>query len=85
MRKPKRAKAYGDGTELDGFDDLPTDGDQESRFRVQAKGHSMRTASGTAMPSSVKVTVRRESSSMKLDDRAGECCLPGTRVVPKVV
>ncbi|KAG0696047.1 hypothetical protein DFH29DRAFT_242039 [Suillus ampliporus] len=37
LRRPKRQRTYGDGTELDGFDDLPTDRDKEGRFRVQPK------------------------------------------------
>ena len=37
LKRPKRPKAYGDGTELDGFDDLPLDGDKETRFRIQPK------------------------------------------------
>lgn len=39
LKKPKRQKLYGDGTELDTFDDLPTDRDKESRYHVQPKGH----------------------------------------------
>lgn len=37
LRRPKRQRTYGDGTELDAFDDLPTDRDKEGRFRVQPK------------------------------------------------
>jgi len=37
LKRPKRPKTYGDGTELDAFDDLPLDGDKETRFRVQPK------------------------------------------------
>jgi hypothetical protein len=37
LKRPKRPKLYGDGTELDTFDDLPLDGDKETRFRVQPK------------------------------------------------
>jgi hypothetical protein len=37
LRRPKRQRTYGDGTELDGFDDLPTDRDKEGKFRVQPK------------------------------------------------
>ncbi|KAF9076153.1 hypothetical protein BDP27DRAFT_1389594 [Rhodocollybia butyracea] len=47
MKKPKRQRTYGDGTELDGFDDLPTDRDKESRFRVQPKGYGNRIPGGT--------------------------------------
>ncbi|KAG1757704.1 hypothetical protein EDB19DRAFT_1658629 [Suillus lakei] len=37
LRRPKRQRTYGDGTELDAFDDLPTDRDKEGKFRVQPK------------------------------------------------
>jgi len=38
LRKPKRAKTYGDGTELDAFDDLPEDREKERMYRVQPVG-----------------------------------------------
>lgn len=38
LRKPKRAKTFGDGTELDAFDDLPEDREKERMYRVQAVG-----------------------------------------------
>ncbi|KAL0579361.1 hypothetical protein V5O48_002637 [Marasmius crinis-equi] len=47
LRKPRRARTYGDGTELDNIDDLPTDRDKESRFRVQPKGYGNRIPGGT--------------------------------------
>ncbi|KAA1468263.1 hypothetical protein DENSPDRAFT_833506 [Dentipellis sp. KUC8613] len=50
LRKPKRQRTYGDGTELDGFDDLPTDRDKESHFRVQPKGYGNRVP-GAMYPS----------------------------------
>ncbi|KAI6104061.1 hypothetical protein EDD16DRAFT_1750304 [Pisolithus croceorrhizus] len=34
LRRPKRQRTYGDGTELDGFDDLPTDREKECKFRA---------------------------------------------------
>ncbi|KAH7885896.1 hypothetical protein F5I97DRAFT_1810049 [Phlebopus sp. FC_14] len=37
LRRPKRQRTYGDGTELDTFDDLPTDREKERKFRVQPK------------------------------------------------
>ncbi|KAG6336127.1 hypothetical protein ID866_2965 [Astraeus odoratus] len=40
LRRPKRQRTYGDGTELDGFDDLPTDRDKECKFRVAPKATS---------------------------------------------
>ena len=42
LRRPKRLRTYGDGTELDGFEDLPTDRDKEVRYRVQPKGYGNR-------------------------------------------
>ena len=40
LKRPKRAQAFGDGTELDGFDDLPTNREQEVKYRVAPKGYS---------------------------------------------
>ena len=39
MKRPKKLRAY-DGTELDGIEDLPTDRDQEGKYRVMPKGYS---------------------------------------------
>ncbi|VDB99754.1 unnamed protein product [Peniophora sp. CBMAI 1063] len=50
LRKPKRAKAYGDGTELDGFDDLPTDSHKESQYRVTPKGYGNRVPGASYSP-----------------------------------
>lgn len=47
LRKPKRLRTFGDGTELDGFDDLPLDQDKEGRFRVQPKGQGNRVPGQT--------------------------------------
>jgi len=41
LRRPKKGRTYGDGTELDEIDDLPTDGDQERKFRVQPIGRGL--------------------------------------------
>ncbi|KAF8525188.1 hypothetical protein BU17DRAFT_41935 [Hysterangium stoloniferum] len=38
LRRPKRARLYGDGTELDGIEDLPTDKEREKRYRVVPRG-----------------------------------------------
>ncbi|KAF9022975.1 hypothetical protein BDZ89DRAFT_1070336 [Hymenopellis radicata] len=67
LRKPKRVRTYGDGTELDAIDDLPTDRDKESRFRVQPAGYGNRIPGGSyaskaAEKSSVRKTTRREGS-----------------------
>lgn len=45
LRRPKRQRTYGDGTELDAFDDLPTDRDKECKFRVPPKGSSRNVSS----------------------------------------
>ena len=37
LRKPKRQRTFGDGTELDGFEDLPLDREKEGQYRVQPK------------------------------------------------
>ncbi|KAF8167774.1 hypothetical protein B0H34DRAFT_682984 [Crassisporium funariophilum] len=42
LRRPKRQRMFGDGTELDGIDDLPTDREKEVRYRVQPKGYGNR-------------------------------------------
>ncbi|KAJ1324962.1 cell cycle arrest protein BFA1 [Microdochium nivale] len=38
LNKPRRARAFGDGHELDAFDDLPTSFQTESKFTKQAVG-----------------------------------------------
>lgn len=60
LRRPKRQRTYGDGTELDGIDDLPTDREKEGRFRVQPKGYGNRIP-GASFPSKTneKGTVRK--------------------------
>ncbi|KAH9968840.1 hypothetical protein BC827DRAFT_1263322 [Russula dissimulans] len=65
LKKPKRQ--YGDGTELDTFDDLPTDRDKESRYRVQPKGYGNRVAGASREKStenkdSGKTTMRKKST-----------------------
>ena len=65
LKRPKRQKTYGDGTELDGFDDLPTDRDKESRYRVRPKGNRVPGAIPSSPPAPVtesdnKGTVRRK-------------------------
>ncbi|EIN14099.1 hypothetical protein PUNSTDRAFT_95668 [Punctularia strigosozonata HHB-11173 SS5] len=47
LRKPKRARTYGDGTELDAIDDLPTDRDKEAKFRVKPTGYGNRVPGGS--------------------------------------
>ncbi|TFY82823.1 hypothetical protein EWM64_g1193 [Hericium alpestre] len=72
MRKPKRQRTYGDGTELDDFDDLPTDRDKESQYRVQPKGYGNRVP-GAMYPSKTpeatkdwgKGTMRRKGQGLQ--------------------
>lgn len=63
LKKPKRQRTYGDGTELDGFDDLPTDREKEGQYRVQPKGYGNRIP-GASYPkssdASVTGTIRRK-------------------------
>ncbi|KAH9937157.1 uncharacterized protein B0H18DRAFT_1081422 [Fomitopsis serialis] len=47
MKRPKRQRTYGDGAELDGFDDLPLDRDKEEQFRVEPKGYGNRVPGAT--------------------------------------
>ncbi|KAJ7596924.1 hypothetical protein C8J56DRAFT_301392 [Mycena floridula] len=61
LKRPKRARLFGDGTELDGIDDLPTDRDQESRFRVQPKGYGNRIPGGSySVKPSERGTIRKK-------------------------
>ena len=50
LRRPKRQRTYGDGTELDGIDDLPTNREKEVRYRVQPKGFGNRIPGATYPP-----------------------------------
>ena len=66
LRRTKR-RVFGDGTELDGIDDLPTDRDKEARYRVQPKGSQSRASSGSVPKSdkdSSKGTIRRKLDSI---------------------
>ncbi|KAI0814874.1 hypothetical protein BC629DRAFT_1588563 [Irpex lacteus] len=42
LKRPKRQRTYGDGTELDDFEDLPLDREKEGKFRVVPKGYGNR-------------------------------------------
>lgn len=46
LRRTKR-RVFGDGTELDEIEDLPTDRDKEAQFRVQPKGIQNRVPGGS--------------------------------------
>lgn len=61
LRRPKRQRTFGDGTELDGIEDLPTDRDKESQFHVQPKGYGNRVPGGSyPSKSGEKGTLRRK-------------------------
>ena len=67
LKKPKRQRQYGNGTELDAFDDLPTDRDKESHYRIQPKGHASRVAGPSRercaeTKDSGKGTIRKKST-----------------------
>ncbi|KZT75159.1 hypothetical protein DAEQUDRAFT_681987 [Daedalea quercina L-15889] len=47
MKRPKRQRTYGDGAELDDFEDLPLDRDKEERYRVEPKGYGNRVPGAT--------------------------------------
>jgi hypothetical protein len=74
LRRPKRARTYGDGTELDGIEDLPTDREQEGRYRVLPRGAGAPRLSKGSSEKDVKVTIGRKSGKRE-----------GTGKYPKVV
>ncbi|KAK2461664.1 hypothetical protein APHAL10511_006127 [Amanita phalloides] len=47
LRRPKRIRTYGDGTELDSFADLPTDREKEIKYHIQPKGYGNRIPGAT--------------------------------------
>ncbi|PFH54786.1 hypothetical protein AMATHDRAFT_52713 [Amanita thiersii Skay4041] len=62
LRRPKRPRTYGDGTELDGIADLPTDREKEIIYHVQPKGYGNRIpgASYSSVVKSDKGNARRK-------------------------
>jgi hypothetical protein len=97
LRKPKRAKTFGDGTELDAFDDLPEDREKERMYRVQpvgrggvprgekgsAAGAAPAVASGGTIGrrSTATGTLRRPPSSTSSHGSTGESPLIVSRCV----
>lgn len=62
LKRPKRPRVFGDGSELDGIEDLPTDREKESRFRVQPKSYGNRIPGGSYFRSSGdKGTIRKKT------------------------
>ncbi|KAI0080270.1 hypothetical protein K474DRAFT_298187 [Panus rudis PR-1116 ss-1] len=78
LKRPKRTRTYGDGTELDGFEDLPLDREKEGRYRVQPKGYGNRVP-GASYSSKVaetipagKGTLRRTAKKRDLSSGSAE-------------
>ena len=65
LRRPKRQRTYGDGTELDGIEDLPTNREKEVRYRVQPKGFGNRIPGAAYPPNAVD----RITATDKLPDK----------------
>ncbi|KAG5636351.1 hypothetical protein H0H81_008347 [Sphagnurus paluster] len=89
LRRPKRQRTYGDGTELDEIDDLPTDRDKEGRFRVQPKGYGNRipgatfSSSKSAEKGTVRKKGRREGSSGSTEPSAITALAPSTNTLKR--
>ncbi|ORY72740.1 hypothetical protein BCR35DRAFT_160663 [Leucosporidium creatinivorum] len=68
LAKPKKQRAYGDGTELDGFDDLPlTKGERE---RERTVSQSMRRSSAGAASKGAGGTVKPTASERRSQNRS---------------
>ncbi|KAI9512861.1 hypothetical protein F5148DRAFT_1160403 [Russula earlei] len=70
LKKPRRQRLYGDGTELDAFEDLPTNRDKESRFHIQPKAYGSRVV-GTSRDRAIEnkdsgMSVMRKKSTRTL-------------------
>jgi hypothetical protein len=59
LRKPKRPRTYGDGTELDAIADLPTDREKEGLFRVQPKGYGNRVPGGSYSAKTIERNLKK--------------------------
>jgi hypothetical protein len=87
LRRPKKARPFGDGTELDGFDDLPTDRDKETRYRVQIKASRPRTPVIPSPPSQPPRSPPRTKAATKSRLAEGTriwLCFPLTRTHPSM-
>ena len=71
LRKPKRQRAYGDGTELDGIADLPTDREKEGRYRVQPKRSGNRIPGGSYSSKTVERGLLRKGKRSISGDGQG--------------
>ncbi|KIP12479.1 hypothetical protein PHLGIDRAFT_17601 [Phlebiopsis gigantea 11061_1 CR5-6] len=66
LKRPKRTRTYGDGTELDDLDDLPLDREKESRYRVQPKPAVPRIPGSSYAAALLAPSISRKSQ--KLDN-----------------
>jgi len=88
LRRPKRQRTYGDGTELDAIEDLPTDRDKEGKFRVQPKGYGNRIP-GAMFPSksnekgTIRKKGRRDGSSGSTEPVAMTAFAPSTNTLKR--
>jgi hypothetical protein len=57
LTTPRRIQDFGDGSELDAFDDLPVSAAVEKKYRVQAKG--VGTPNGVHRFNTGNTTVRK--------------------------
>ena len=71
LRRPKRQRTYGDGTELDGFEDLPTDREKEGKFRVQPKTTSRGGVTTSSNKEKDKGTLRKKGRIDELPPTLG--------------
>ncbi|KAI0694870.1 hypothetical protein BC835DRAFT_991083 [Cytidiella melzeri] len=80
LKRPKRQRTYGDGTELDAFEDLPLNRDKEGKYRVQPKGYGNRVP-GASYPMPPKLDSQPEQGSLRRTTRY-EPLGPGSKGMP---
>ncbi|KAF8327898.1 uncharacterized protein EI90DRAFT_3155984 [Cantharellus anzutake] len=68
IRRPKTARTYGDGTELDGIEDLVVEKEKESKFRVIPK--AVGTLKDKKRPSTSAKTIPRKSGPSQASSAA---------------
>lgn len=80
LKRPRRSQTYGDGSELDAFDDLPTNKDKERAYTkaVQKRASSLNTIPGS--PNAAALIARRHEG-MTLGKRKKS----DRRVMPQLI
>ncbi|GJJ13902.1 hypothetical protein Clacol_008159 [Clathrus columnatus] len=79
LRRPKRTRTYGDGTELDGIEDLPIDRERESQYRVVPRGSGgprLGTNSKKSSPEKEKSTTSEKENKGTINRRGGKLIEP---------